>query len=551
MARLLLGDRHSTTPQYKGSPPLWVATSCTGLAARAGGHRSARRTPPPTKAYNTLAMESEQVASRPLAAHAPGEFPRAHTLLSPGPPVRPAEALPPPDTAVSDPAYQAALAYLYGLSAVPRSPEAIRADWPRKLVRMRRLLALWGNPQEAYPTVLIAGTKGKGSTAAMLAAILQAAGWRVGRYTQPHLVSYRERIWANGTFIPCAAVAALATEVRPLVEESQRRWPLLGTYTTFEVGTALALTYFARVGVDLAVVEVGVGGAHDATNVLDPIASVITAISEDHLATLGPTLADVAREKAGVLRPGRPAFSARQPADAARVLHAVAASVGARLQWVGREWIWEPREPLAQGGRFAVRGPAVAYDQLTLPLLGWHQRENATLAIATAQALASVGRPVPEAAVARGLATLCWPGRIQVFPGPPPLVVDVAHNVESAERLRETLAECFPGRPIVLVLGCSADKDIAGIAARLAPLARVVIATRAQHPRAAPPAVIAAAARAAGAQVAEAPTTAQALARAWACCESTGLVVVAGSLFLAGEALEQLLDRLSPPPVLT
>ncbi len=487
--------------------------------------------------------------------------------------------LPPADVEVHDLAYLAALDYLYGLSAVARAPTAIRADQPRKIPRMRHLLALWDDPQQQYPAVLVAGTKGKGSTAAMLAAVLRASGWRVGRYTQPHLVSYRERVWIDGAYIAAPSVSALAAEVRPLVERAERRWPELGRYTTFEVGTALALSAFARAGVDLAVVEVGVGGTYDATNVLEPVASAIAPISADHLATLGPTLADVARAKAGVLRPGGAAAIGPQPPEVTTVLAAAAASIAAVATWVGAEWRWQPAGGDPARGSFTIIGPGVAYRDLVLPLLGRHQRDNATLAVATAAAtvaaLAAPRRPVPAtstggarggggaaspppprhgsesaeptrpvrpaglgSAVARGLASTAWPGRIQLLPTRPALVVDGAHNAASSARLRETLAECFPGQAPVLVLGCTDDKDLAGIAGQLAPLAVDVIATRAHHPRAAPTAAVAAAVRAAGAYAREAADVAAALEAAAARCPPDGLIVVAGSLFVAGEALQ-------------
>jgi dihydrofolate synthase/folylpolyglutamate synthase len=487
--------------------------------------------------------------------------------------------LPPADALARDPAYLAALDYLYGLSAVVRPSAAIRADQPRKIPRMRHLLALWADPQRHYPAVLVAGTKGKGSTAAMLAAVLRAAGWRVGRYTQPHLVSYRERVWIDGTHLSAASVSALAAEVRPLVEQAERRRPELGRYTTFEAGTALALTAFARAGVELAVIEVGVGGTRDATNVLEPVVSAIAPISADHLATLGPTLADVARAKAGVMRRGRPAAIGPQCHDVATVLAAAAATTGAIPTWVGVDWRWQPAGGDPAPGGFTVVGPHVQYRDLVIPLLGRHQRDNATLAIATAEAtIAALAAPVRSApggsggsarrdedepapqphlhyggelaeppqpvrpgrlgsAIARGLAAMAWPGRIQLLPTTPPLVVDGAHNAASAARLRETLAESFPGQPLVLVLGCTDDKDVQGIAAQLVPLATSVIATRAHHPRAAPTTMVADAVRAAGAAVQEIAEAAAALDVAAARCPQNGLIVVAGSVFVAGEAL--------------
>src|SRR3954451_16003257 len=295
--------------------------------------------------------------------------------------------LPPPNATLDDPAYRAALAWLYGLSGVPRAAAAIRADQPRKVARTRHLLACWGDPQRAYPAVLVAGTKGKGSTAAMLAAILQAAGARVGRYTQPHLVSYRERVWVDGAFVEADAVVRLTAEVRPLVEAAARQRPELGSYTTLEVGTVLALQHFARRGVEVAVVEVGVGGTHDATNVLDPIVSTITPISADHLDTLGPTLADVARAKAGILRSGRPAAIGPQVPAVAAVLAAAVRALDVSAQWVGEDWTWVPCGDPAASAPFAISGPERAYAALQLPLLGQHQRENAALAVATAHAL--------------------------------------------------------------------------------------------------------------------------------------------------------------------
>jgi dihydrofolate synthase/folylpolyglutamate synthase len=447
-------------------------------------------------------------------------------------------ALPPPDATLDDPAYHAALAWLYGLSGVPRAAAAIRADQPRKVARTRHLLACWGDPQRAYPAVLVAGSKGKGSTAAMLAAILQAAGARVGRYTQPHLVSYRERIWVDGAFIEADAVVRLTTEVRPLVAAAARQRSELGPYTTFEVGTVLALQHFARRGVEVAVVEVGVGGTHDATNALDPVVSVITPISADHLDTLGPTLADVARAKAGILRSGRPAAIGPQVPAVAAVLVAAVRALDVSAQWIGQEWTWVPCGDPPASAPFTISGPGRTYPALGLPLLGRHQRDNAALAVATAQALAPFGHGLTADAVARGLASVAWPGRIQLVSGSPPLIVDGAHNAASAHRLAETVAECFPGRPITLVVGCTGDKDLPAIIAPLARAPARVIATRADHPRAASSDLVAAAARTVGAVAVERTAdVVTALRRAAAQTPAAGLIVVAGSLFVAGEAL--------------
>jgi dihydrofolate synthase/folylpolyglutamate synthase len=444
---------------------------------------------------------------------------------------------PAPDAASAEPAYQAALDFLLHLS---RRPHARAAERTHKVERTRRLLGLLGEPQRRFESILVAGTKGKGSTTAMLAALLGAAGRRVGRFTSPHLVSFRERIWADGQFLPSAELVAGVARLAPCVAELERRWPALGPVTTFEAALALACDYFARQGCAVAVVEVGIGGTHDATNALEPRVSLITAISEDHRDVLGPTLADIAAAKAGILRPGRPAFSAPQVPAAAAVLAARARELATPLAWVGREWHWAPLGTPAASAPFAVRGPAVAYDRLVVPLLGRYQRDNATLAIAGAHAL--LGGALAPAVVAAGLRAVAWPGRAQLVPGAPPLLLDGAHNAASAAALRQTLDECFPAPARVLVLACGADKDHAGIVRALAPAVRAAVATEVPHERALPAAALAALLRAAGvpAQVVAEPATAVATAARLA--GAAGLVVVTGSLFLVGAVLAWLTD---------
>jgi dihydrofolate synthase / folylpolyglutamate synthase len=454
----------------------------------------------------------------------------------------PLAGLPAPDALVPDEDYRRGLDWLYGRSAVQRTAAAIRADHSRKLARMRALLDRWGAPQHAFPAVLVAGTKGKGSTAAMLASVLSAGGYRVGRYTQPHLVSYRERVWVGGAFVSTGDVVRLVSEAEPLVVDAERQRPDLGRYTTFEVGTAMAFAHFAHADVDLAVVEVGVGGAHDATNVLEPLVSVVTPISGDHLATIGPRLTDVAREKAGVLRCGHPAVLAEQVPSVQAVLEAVARAVGARPTWLGHSWRWEAVGEPAAASHFSVVGPGVRYADLSTPLLGRHQRANATLAVAAANALGEYGFPVGCEAVAVGLAGVAWPGRVQFVAGAPAVVVDGAHNVASAATLRATVAECFPGRETCLVLGCTADKDVRALVGELVPLAPTILATRSRHARAAPAESVAAAVRDAGGQAVVVESVDEAIGQAIARSGRDGLVVVAGSLFVAGEAVE-VLDR--------
>ncbi len=443
----------------------------------------------------------------------------------------------PADQAEPDPAYRAVLDWVWSFSATPRSASVVRQQRLAKLDRMRALLAALGDPQTRFPSVLVAGTKGKGSTVAMAASMLRAAGLRTGRYTSPHLVNWRERIAIDDRAISVAEVLQLAEPVREAVASLPSD---LGQPTTFEIGTLFAFLEFARAAVSVAVVEVGVGGRFDATNVLEPLASAITPISYDHTQTLGLTLTEIARHKAGILRPGQTGVVSPQPAEAAEAIAAEAWSVGARLEWVGRDWCWSA----VDDERVAI-GRCLAEPSLVearLALRGEHQRDNATAAVGL---LAAVGRAapalaVPEAALGEGLASVHWPGRLQVLRERPWLVVDGAQNAGSAEALRQALGATAPaGSPITLVLGVSAGKDVDGIVRALAPLARRIIATRSRHERAEEPAELArAVARLARGPTAEVtPDLDAALERAFDSAGEHDLVLVTGSLFLVGETL--------------
>ena len=411
-----------------------------------------------------------------------------------------------------------AMRWLFSLADQERgvgwNPRASPAEqW--KLGRTRALLDIAGAPDRRLRVVLVAGTKGKGSTCAMLASILGAAGKRCGLYTKPHLQSYRERVRIDGAAIaPCAfddAVGRLRSDVATLM----RAHPEAGEPTTFEVTTALAVAEFARHGCEMAVVEVGLGGRLDATNALEPFVSVITSISYDHTAILGRTLGAIAGEKAGILRPGRPALLAQQRPAAMLALRRSCREVGADCQVV----------------------PAVAPPR-ELALAGLHQQQNAALAVAAARVMAAVD----DDAVDRGLARLRWPGRFEVLDGDPPVILDGAHNGASAEALAATLVAYAAGRPISLVVGINRDKDARAVLRPLLPIAQQVWATQAtDNPRALDAAQLGhlALARrfAATVLVRVEPDLESALdaARAMAARDG-GVVCVTGSLLLVGQA---------------
>ncbi|HET8680056.1 MAG TPA: Mur ligase family protein [bacterium] len=397
--------------------------------------------------------------------------------------------------------YADALAFLDGLLA-PRPP---RPYGPVKLERMRALCALLGHPEDALPAVLVAGTKGKGSTAAMIAAIAAAAGSRAGLYTKPHLVDIRERIRINDVLIAPQDFAGLVGEVTDAIARGADipGWPP----TYFEVTAAIAFLYFARAAVDLAVIEAGIGGRLDACNVVNPSVSVITTIGYDHMEIVGTRLRQIAAEDAGIIRPHGTVVTVPQRPAAARVIEDAAKEAGARLICVGRDVRYRTLRTGVDGVHAVVRGGKAVYRDLHVPLLGRHQALNAAAAIAVVELLADadvrppagagVPRPLTlsETAVRTGLAGLRWPGRIEIVRQRPTVIVDVAHNVVSFQALRAVLDETFGGRRLTLILGVVESKDLAGIARIIAPRAAAIIATRAHHARPAPPDAVASAVR--------------------------------------------------------
>jgi dihydrofolate synthase/folylpolyglutamate synthase len=433
------------------------------------------------------------------------------------------------------------LDWIWSFSARPRSPDQVTAQRAVKLERMALLLEALGNPQRvlAHRTVLIAGTKGKGSTAAMVDACLQAAGVRTGLYTSPHLVNWRERTCVDGQPISTAAVTALAEPVRAAVETLPSSLP---GPTTFEVGTALSLLYFARQRVQAAVLEVGTGGRFDATNLVEAAVSAITPISYDHTPTLGDTLTQIAWHKAGILRAGQPAISGPQPDEARRVIEREAATLGATLEEVGRDWWWSALETRhAPNNPIEIRGPRGQHFRARVGLLGDHQRDNATVAAA---ALDAFGRtcavtPLDAAAIEAGLANVDWPGRLQILSERPLVVLDGAHNVDSAEVLRAALDKYLTFDHLHLVFGLSVGKDARGVLEALAPGAEVVYLTRSHHERATPPAELEPLVRqlAPYARVQSTIDPVAAFEAALAAASQGDLVLVTGSLFLVGEAL--------------
>jgi dihydrofolate synthase / folylpolyglutamate synthase len=383
------------------------------------------------------------------------------------------------------------------------------------LDRMRAALARLGDPQRRFAAVQIAGTNGKGSTAAMTEAILRAHGLSCGLYTSPHLARFSERIRVNGAEADGDRLAEIGRRV------AETGVPL----TYFEIATALAFVVFAEDAIDVAVLETGLGGRLDAVTTAEPLATAITSIGFDHMAYLGGSLREIAYEKAGILRPGIPAFLGRLPAEADDEVTRVAAGVNAPLVRLGRE----------------LTAPA-----MPLGLPGAHQRDNAALALALAGAvLAARQRHLDPTTVADALADVRWPGRLE--PVADDVLLDCAHNADGAASLAAALADLAPGRRVVLLVSVVDDKDPGGMFSALARTAAAVVVTRSSNPRALPTDHLAAVARTHFAAVTAIDDPLTALATARRLAAPAGLVVVCGSMFLVGALRAHLLGEPTDP----
>jgi dihydrofolate synthase/folylpolyglutamate synthase len=456
--------------------------------------------------------------------------------------------------------YQSAVAQLTALGhELPQTP-LHKFD----LTHMRALLGALGNPERRFAAVLIAGTNGKGSTAAMLESILRAAGHRTGLYTSPHLIRANERIRLAGEEVSDTDFATVFARVEEAAQKLVAAGGLPWHPSYFEMLTAMAFEHFAASAVEIAVLEVGMGGRLDATNVVEPRLAVITDIALDHQKFLGATIPQIAREKAGIIRPGGAVVTLPQHPEANHVLgnailerHARALSAveyvppvspgAAELATCHPE-----RSESRVSGTSAVEGPLpfenrykldVLGEQITVasPLPGRHQLRNTALAIAAAVELNAQGFKVAAGDVERGIRETRWPGRLQVMParaGAPEFLLDAAHNPAGAWALRAALSERYEGRPFTLVFGAMRDKAIAEMAEVLFPLAEHVIATQPANPRAASPEEIRSAAARTGAAVLPEADVAAALTRARALATERGIVVICGSIYLIGEALQ-------------
>ena len=404
------------------------------------------------------------------------------------------------------------------------------------LSRIEALLVQLGEPHKDIPTVHIAGTKGKGSTAAMCTSVLACQGYSTGLYTSPHLHTFIERIRVDGVPVTEDEFTNLVESIWPHMEKvsGQRETDRV---TLFEFLTAMAFVHFRNIDASFQVVEVGLGGRLDATNVVTPRVCAITSLSLDHTAILGDTLERIAAEKAGIIKPGSVVVCAPQKPEAFKVIRETCQERGAMLINVDQNMRWSRIDTTLEGQAFQVDGRLGRY-QLWTPLLGEHQLENAAVSIAILEELMEQGNTISTEAIQRGFEQVSWPCRMEVLKRSPLAVADGAHNPYSAAKLRDTLHSYFTFDEVVLLVGVSRDKNIEGIVRELAQLSPKVIATRTRHPRAASTAEVARTFASMGVPALEVEPTEKALNAALEMSGENDLVLATGSLFLAAEIKE-------------
>ncbi len=446
--------------------------------------------------------------------------------------------------------YEATVDQLYALGHELAATPSHKFD----LAYVREMLAALGNPERRFPSILIAGTNGKGSTAATLSSILRTAGYKTALYTSPHLISLNERIRVNGEAIDDVEFSEIHTRVECTAQELLQTGRLPWHPSFFEMLTVMAFEYFASRAVDIAVLEVGMGGRLDATNVVDPLISVVADISLDHQKYLGNTIAEIAREKAGIVRQNGLVVTLPQHPEANEALgHAIldrsAAAVSA-VKYVppvspgAAEFLTSRIVPEPGRNRYplTVMGEEIMVDS---PLIGRHQLRNIALAVATTEELARFGFKVTPRQIEQGIRETHWSGRFQVLPVSPQtrertVILDVAHNPAGAWALRSALSENFPDHTFTLVFGAMQDKAIQEMADILFPIAGHVVLTHVANPRAATTGQLAEAASRTGAKMAAEQSVPAALTRAFDLTPASGIIVVTGSIFLVGDTMKEL-----------
>ena len=425
--------------------------------------------------------------------------------------------------------YQEALDYIYSFVDFSRTHQENLSPENFDLSRMKRFMAILESPQDRFPSIHVAGSKGKGSVSAFCASVLQDAGYKVGLYTSPHLKDFEERIQINLVPIPRTILVDYVEEIKDSVAS-------VPGLTTFEIMTGLGFLYFARQEVDIAVVEVGLGGRLDATNVITPLVSVITSLYLDHVSILGDTIEQIAREKGGIIKSGIPVVCAPQSQNALQVIKGIAAEKNAPLIDVQKDYPFSITSRSLEGQTFRLTGGVRRGEDFSIPLLGSYQIENAVTAIASIDTIRTNGFPIREDTLHQGLKKIIWPARFEIVQRKPPVIIDSAHNPASMVKLIETVNDFFPDHKLILVFGISEDKQLSGMYQALLPRTSHLICTQAEHPRAMDPQKLAEEAGTFSGSKEVIPVVRDALCRGVQLADKKTLVLVTGSIFVAASA---------------
>jgi dihydrofolate synthase / folylpolyglutamate synthase len=431
--------------------------------------------------------------------------------------------------------YREAVDFIFGHTNYEMVPRVPHSQETYDLRRLFEILERVGNPHLKARSLHITGTNGKGSTAAMLAAVLTKAGYKTGLYTSPHLLTMRERFKIDGEMIAEEELAELTTVLEPEIAavNAAARY---GRLTVFEILTLLSFVWFARQGCEWQVMEVGMGGRFDATNVVQPEVCFLTAIGLDHTEVLGDTLAKIATEKCGIIKPGCAVVSHPQPEEADRVIDRDCREKGVKLLRVGTDVTRQALSHDLEHQEMEIQGRLDRY-RVSIPLLGDYQLDNTAAAVAGLELVRERGWKISREDILEGLAGVSFPGRLQLLQRDPPVVVDGGHNPTAAHNLRIALEHYFQPEQSILVVGTSNDKDVAGIARELADYFSRVITTRADNPRSSPPEQVAAEFARYGVAVKTSGSVSEAIKMALASAASGDLICITGSLFVVGEAI--------------
>jgi dihydrofolate synthase/folylpolyglutamate synthase len=434
-----------------------------------------------------------------------------------------------------DTAYQATLEYLYGFVDYSLTRHLRYSPEKFNLERMREFMAVLGNPHLKYPTIHVAGTKGKGSICAMIANVFKVSGFKVGLYTSPHLQEYTERIKINDLEISKPVFVKLVEEIKPAIKQ-------IKNLSTFEITTALAFLYFFHNKVDCAVIEVGLGGRLDATNVITPIISIISTISKDHVKILGNTFEKIGIEKAGIIKENVPVVISQQKPRIKRLFKEISRARNSEFHYVQDEIIYKFIQQDLKGQDFIILDKNDNQFFFHLPLLGFHQITNAMTTFLALKLVSQKGFQISNQKVEEGFRSVKWPGRFEVLSQKPLLIIDSAHNTDSIRKLLKTVKSVLPDKKIILIFGASEDKDIIGMLRIMLPTTSVLITSQSTHPRAMNSDKLLKLANKLGKIGLSIESIQQALSKAIETYDNNSVIIVTGSIFIAAAVREIWLD---------